>query len=56
MVFRVCHLQKWKPLGSRDTGEAVSGDKARKELGWQPKVDFEEGPRRYIEWYKKNMR
>lgn len=33
-------------------GKIVSSDKARKELGWEPEVDFEEGVRRYIEWYK----
>lgn len=38
------------------SGKVVSGDKARKELGWEPKVDFEEGMRKYIEWYKENVR
>ena len=33
-------------------GKTVSTDKAKKELGWEPRVDFEEGLRRYIEWYK----
>ena len=33
-------------------GKIVSGDKAKRELGWEPKVDFEEGVRRYIEWHK----
>ena len=37
-------------------GKIVSGDKEKKELDWQPRIDFEEGMRRYIEWYKKNMR
>lgn len=36
-------------------GKIVSNDKSRKELGWEPKVDFEEGIRRYIEWYKKTV-
>ncbi len=36
-------------------GKIVSGDKAKKELGWQPRVDFEEGIRRYIEWYKESV-
>ena len=26
--------------------------RAKEELGWEPKVSFEEGLRRYIEWYK----
>ena len=33
-------------------GKVVSAEKAKKELGWKPKVDLEEGIRRYIEWYK----
>jgi len=34
-------------------GIEVSSEHAKKELGWEPKVDFEEGVRRYIEWYEK---
>ncbi|PXF51579.1 MAG: epimerase [Candidatus Methanophagaceae archaeon] len=34
-------------------GKTVSAEKAKKELGWWPKVDFEEGVRRYIKWYVK---
>ena len=34
-------------------GKEVSSELARKELCWEPKVSFEEGVRRYIEWYKK---
>jgi len=37
-------------------GNVVSREKAKNELGWEPKVDFDEGMRRYIEWYKKNVR
>ena len=33
-------------------GKIVSSDKAKKELEWEPKVDIEEGIRRYIDWYK----
>lgn len=33
-------------------GKEVSSERAKKELGWEPKVSFEEGVRRYIEWYK----
>jgi UDP-glucose 4-epimerase len=33
-------------------GKIVSSEKAKKELGWAPKIDFEEGMERYIEWYK----
>lgn len=34
-------------------GKEVSSELAKKELGWIPKVSFEEGVRRYIDWYKK---
>ena len=37
-------------------GKVVSAEKAKRELGWEPKVDFEEGVRRYIEWYKQNRK
>ena len=33
-------------------GKIVSANKAKKELEWEPKIDIEEGIRRYIEWYK----
>ena len=34
------------------SGKEVSSDLAKKELGWEAKVPFEEGLRKYIEWYK----
>ena len=37
-------------------GKIVSVGKAKRELGWSPKVDFEEGAKRYIEWCKGNLR
>jgi len=36
-------------------GRTVSCEKAKRELGWEPKVDFREGVRRYIEWYRENV-
>ena len=36
-------------------GKKVSAEKAKRELGWEPKVDFEEGVRRYIKWYRESM-
>jgi UDP-glucose 4-epimerase len=36
-------------------GKVVSAQKAKRELEWKPKVDFEEGVKRYIAWYKKNI-
>ena len=32
-------------------GRAVSGDKIEKVLDWKPHTSFEEGLRRYVEWY-----
>jgi len=34
------------------SGKEVSSQRAKVELGWEPKVSFDEGIRRYIEWYK----
>jgi len=39
-------------------GKIVSSDKAKRELGWQPRVDIvdiEEGIKRYIDWYKSHI-
>ena len=35
-------------------GKTVSASKAKRELGWEPETDFEEGMRRTIQWYKAN--
>ena len=37
-------------------GKIISAEKTESELGWKPEVDFEEGVRRYIEWYKERLR
>ena len=37
-------------------GKVVSAEKVKRELGWTPKVDFEEGVGRYIKWYKQNRK
>lgn len=34
------------------SGKEISSYLAKRELGWEPKVGFEEGVRRYIEWYR----
>jgi nucleoside-diphosphate-sugar epimerase len=36
-------------------GKVASFAKARKELGWEPRVDLEEGVARYIQWYRGNI-
>jgi UDP-glucose 4-epimerase len=38
-----------------NTGIALSIAKIREDVGWEPTVDFEEGIRRTVEWYKKNF-
>jgi dTDP-glucose 4,6-dehydratase len=32
----------------------LNSGKIRRELGWQPEVDFAEGMRRTVEWYVAN--
>jgi len=36
------------------SGKEVNSDRAKDELGWEAKTSFEEGVRRYIDWYKEN--
>jgi UDP-glucose 4-epimerase len=33
-------------------GKEVSGEKARRELGWSPRVDFEDGIRLTVDWFR----
>ncbi len=35
---------------------ALNSHKAKKELGWKPKVSFKEGLKRTVEWYKESSR
>ena len=34
-------------------GRTISFERARAELSWEPRVDFQEGAKRYVEWYRK---
>ena len=44
---------KYTPSRAGDfSGKDISSKLAKKELSWQPKIKFEEGVRRYTEWYK----
>lgn len=38
------------------SGKEVSSERAKTELGWEPRVSFEEGMRRYIAWYRERER
>ena len=33
-------------------GKVGLSQRAKDELGWEPKVSFEDGVRRYVDWYK----
>ena len=37
------------------SGKEISNRRAREELGWEPRVPFEEGVRRYIEWHRQRQ-
>ncbi len=44
---------EYKPPRPGDyRGKDVSSRKAKRDLGWEPEVEFEEGMRRYVEWFK----
>ncbi|MFH0819685.1 MAG: dTDP-glucose 4,6-dehydratase [bacterium] len=43
-----------KDRPGHDRRYAIDFSKIKKELGWQPKIDFEEGLKNTIEWYKGN--
>jgi len=48
----------WNPDARRVDIPRSWGDfsKARKELGWEPKVDFEDGLKRAFAWYRSEMK
>jgi len=35
-------------------GKEVSAEKARRDLGWEPKIDFQDGMRRTLDWFMRN--
>lgn len=37
-------------------GKEASNDKIKRLLGWEPKVDFEDGMRKTIEWFKQTVK
>ena len=44
-----------KDRPGHDRRYAIDAGKIKKELGWEPKVNFEQGINKTIEWYKKNL-
>ena len=36
-------------------GKIVSNSKAKKIIGWEPKIDFKEGSKNYFDWYIENQ-
>ena len=48
------YIQEFHVAGEMNKDIACSIDKAKKELGYNPKVDLEEGMRRSIEWCRDN--
>ncbi len=47
-------IERVKDRLGHDFRYAMDISKAKNELGWQPKVDFDEGLKLTIEWYKNN--
>ena len=45
-------VQFGEPRPGDFSGKVVSSERALKELGWAPEVSFEDGLRRYIDWYR----
>ena len=39
---------------SHDRRYLLDSDKLRRELGWRPEVDFDDGFRRTVDWYRAN--
>jgi dTDP-glucose 4,6-dehydratase len=47
-------MQYVKDRPGHDRRYALDSSKIQKELGWSPKVSFEEGIRRTVDWYQQN--
>lgn len=48
------HIEFVADRRGHDRRYALSWDKIKRELGWQPQVSFEHGLREKVEWYKNN--
>lgn len=44
-----------KDRPGHDRRYAMNFSKAKKELGWEPRTNFEDGMKKTVEWYKNNM-
>jgi len=38
------------------SGKVVSSEKAKQELGWEPTTPFEDGVRKYVDWYRQQLK
>jgi dTDP-glucose 4,6-dehydratase len=45
-----------KDRPGHDLRYAIDFSKIKNELGWEPKVSFEEGLRKTVDWYKENQK
>lgn len=49
-------IQFVKDRPGHDLRYAIDSSKIKRELGWEPKVNFEEGMARTVDWYKQNRK
>ena len=50
------YIKYVKDRPGHDTRYAINCSKAKKELSWEPKVEFEEGINKTLDWYLKNTK
>jgi dTDP-glucose 4,6-dehydratase len=48
------YIKYVKDRPGHDTRYAINSLKAKKELSWEPKIEFEEGINKTLDWYLKN--
>lgn len=46
------HVQHTDARPGDFSGKEASSERAKRELGWEPHIGFDEGIRRYIDWYR----
>jgi len=53
ILKRKLPVQKLPPRPGEFTPSKISTTKAREQLGWKPRIPFEVGMRRYVDWFLK---